>query len=82
MIPQAAITAWGTSCPWPSSEAVEQDLLLARAIVEVYRHPLLRDELAESPRRAQSRPEAVQDNLRPGQPSRRGDRGREPFGSD
>lgn len=46
MIPQAAITAWSTSRPWPSSEAIEQDLQLARAIVEVYRHPLLRDELA------------------------------------
>lgn len=45
MIPQAAVTAWGTSRPWPSSAAVEQDLLLARAIVEVYRHPLLREEL-------------------------------------
>ena len=46
MIPQAAITAWGTSRPWPSFDAIEQDLLLARAIVEVYRHPLLSDELA------------------------------------
>lgn len=46
MIPQNAITAWGVTRPWPNPEAVEQDLLLARAIVEIYRHPLLREELA------------------------------------
>lgn len=46
MIPRAAVTAWGVNRPWPSVEAIEQDLLLARAIVEVYRHPLLREELA------------------------------------
>ena len=45
MIPLAAITAWGVSRPWPSVVNVEQDLLLARAIVEIYQHPLLRDEL-------------------------------------
>ncbi|MGQ0842507.1 MAG: nucleotidyl transferase AbiEii/AbiGii toxin family protein [Sporichthyaceae bacterium] len=46
MIPQDAIAAWGVTRPWPSDEAIEQDLLLARAIVEIYRHPFLRDELA------------------------------------
>lgn len=45
MIPQVALTAWGVNRPWPSDEAIEQDLLLARTIVEVYRHPLLREEL-------------------------------------
>lgn len=46
MIPRAAVTAWGVTRPWPTVEAIEQDLLLARAIVAVYRHPLLREELA------------------------------------
>ena len=45
MIPAAAITAWGNTRPWPSREQVEQDLLLARTIVSIYNHPLLRKEL-------------------------------------
>ena len=45
MIPAAAITAWGNTRPWPSREQVEQDLLLARTIVAIYDHPLLRKEL-------------------------------------
>jgi predicted nucleotidyltransferase component of viral defense system len=45
VIPAAAITAWGNERPWPTRAAVEQDLLLARTIVEIYRHPLLADEL-------------------------------------
>ncbi len=46
MIPRAALTGWGVNRPWPSVEAIEQDLLLACTIVEVYRHPLLHEELA------------------------------------
>ncbi len=45
MIPQAAIQAWSTTRPWPTLVAVEQDLVLARLIVEIARHPLLGDEL-------------------------------------
>ena len=45
MIPASDITAWGVTRPWPSRAAVEQDLLLARLIVELYTHPYLRDEL-------------------------------------
>lgn len=45
MIPKAAITAWGVTRPWPNPQAIEQDLLLARTIVEIYNHPLLSDEL-------------------------------------
>lgn len=46
MIPAASITAWGTTRPWPSRPAIEQDLLLGRTIVAIYDHPDLRDELA------------------------------------
>lgn len=46
MIPALSITAWGTDRPWPNREAVEQDLLLARLIVDIYNHPVLREELA------------------------------------
>ncbi len=45
MIPDAVITSWGLTRPWPSREQVEQDLLLSRVIVEIYNHPGLRDEL-------------------------------------
>jgi predicted nucleotidyltransferase component of viral defense system len=45
VIPADAITAWGTNRPWPAPGAIEQDLLLGHAIVEIYRHPLLADEL-------------------------------------
>lgn len=45
MIPKAAITEWGVSHPWPNPQAIEQDLLLARMIVEIYSHPFLSEEL-------------------------------------
>jgi len=41
VIPAAAITEWSVTRAWPSRLQVEQDLLLARLIVDVYRHPLL-----------------------------------------
>lgn len=45
MIPKAAITQWSTSRSWPTPSAIEQDLLLARMIVEIYNHPTLASEL-------------------------------------
>jgi predicted nucleotidyltransferase component of viral defense system len=45
VIPSAAITAWGIDRPWPTRQQIEQDLLLARLIVEIYRDPYLADEL-------------------------------------
>lgn len=45
MIPQAVIQSWAAERPWPTLSAVEQDLILARLIVELARHPLLGDEL-------------------------------------
>ena len=45
MIPAPAITAWGLTRPWPTRASIEQDLILARLIVEIYHHPALRDEL-------------------------------------
>jgi hypothetical protein len=35
VIPQAAITEWGRTVPWPTVEQIEQDLLLSRLIVEI-----------------------------------------------
>lgn len=45
MIPAAMITEWSQQCPWISSAQVEQDLILSRALVEIYRVPALRENL-------------------------------------
>jgi predicted nucleotidyltransferase component of viral defense system len=39
MIPRASITAWRRSAPWPDNTQVEQDLVLSRALVELFRRP-------------------------------------------
>lgn len=45
MIPRSVIQSWALQKPWPTLHAVEQDLVLARLIVEIAEHPLLGDEL-------------------------------------
>lgn len=45
MIPRAVIQAWATVKPWPTLIQVEQDLVLARLIIQIAEHPLLGDEL-------------------------------------
>ena len=39
MIPRANINAWRKMAPWPGSAQVEQDLLLSRALVEMFSRP-------------------------------------------
>lgn len=39
MIPRAHVNAWRKIAPWPLSAQVEQDLVLSRALVEMYRRP-------------------------------------------
>ncbi len=46
MIPADYITEWRATAPWISSDQVEQDLIISRALVEIYRHPLLQKKLA------------------------------------
>lgn len=46
MIPLDYITAWQSNAPWPQLSQVEQDLIICRALVELYSHPLLADNLA------------------------------------
>jgi predicted nucleotidyltransferase component of viral defense system len=46
MIPLDFITAWRTHAPWPQLSQVEQDLIICRALVELYSHPLLAENLA------------------------------------
>ncbi|TSA44343.1 MAG: hypothetical protein D4R56_07325 [Deltaproteobacteria bacterium] len=36
MIPRAHVTAWRSRAPWPTDAQVEQDLVLSRALVELY----------------------------------------------
>ncbi|PKN45907.1 MAG: nucleotidyl transferase AbiEii/AbiGii toxin family protein [Deltaproteobacteria bacterium HGW-Deltaproteobacteria-17] len=38
MIPRAHITSWRANAPWPSNENVEQDLVLSRALVEIFQN--------------------------------------------
>ena len=46
MIPQRHILLWRAEAPWAADDQVEQDLVISRALVEIFSHPLLRDALA------------------------------------
>lgn len=46
MISQNAITAWRNVAPWASPDQVEHDLVLSRAICELYNHPQIAKNLA------------------------------------
>ncbi len=39
MIPRAYITEWRSHAPWIQDAWVEQDLVISRAIVEIFRRP-------------------------------------------
>lgn len=39
MIQSAFITEWRNKAPWPQSVQIEQDLIISRALVEIYRNP-------------------------------------------
>jgi predicted nucleotidyltransferase component of viral defense system len=46
MIPQAYITSWRANAPWRSENMVEQDLVICRALVEIFSDQFLSDRLA------------------------------------
>jgi hypothetical protein len=46
VIPRAHITAWRAHAPWSTDAQVEQDLVIARVMVEVFSAPLLSSRLA------------------------------------
>lgn len=46
MIPQAYITEWSAQVPWQTNEQVEQDLVICRALVEIFSDKFLADRLA------------------------------------
>jgi len=45
MIPSLNITAWAQTTPWAEPRQVEQDLIIARALVELFNDSFLRKEL-------------------------------------
>lgn len=46
MIPQAWITEWRSQAPWVDDAQVEQDLIISRALVEIFSDPSMRESLA------------------------------------
>lgn len=46
MIPQAYITEWSNQVPWQTNEQVEQDLVICRALVEIFSDDFLAKSLA------------------------------------
>jgi len=46
MIPQRYIEEWKISAPWPNDAQVEQDLIIARALVAIFSDDMLRESLA------------------------------------
>lgn len=46
MIPAAYVTSWRSNAPWPTDAQVEQDLVLSRALVNIFSVPLLKGSLA------------------------------------
>jgi hypothetical protein len=46
MIPRDYITEWRANAPWVSDIQVEQDLVICRALVGIFTHPVLREALA------------------------------------
>lgn len=46
MIPRDYITEWRRQTPWVQDFQVEQDLVISRALVEIFSHPVLKGALA------------------------------------
>lgn len=46
MIPQAFIQAWTAHAPWPDARQVEQDLIICRALCDLFSAPALKDRIA------------------------------------
>jgi len=45
MIPYQSIVAWGNVVPWVDMRQVEQDLIISRALIEIFSNKTLSDEL-------------------------------------
>ncbi len=46
MIPRDYITEWRSEAPWIEDSQVEQDLVISRALVEMFSNPLVAQSLA------------------------------------
>lgn len=46
MIPRDYVTEWRAEAPWVDDAQVEQDLVISRALVHIFSHPVLRESLA------------------------------------
>ncbi len=46
MIPRRYIEEWKDIAPWPDNSQVEQDLIISRALVEIFSDPFLKEHLA------------------------------------
>ena len=46
MIPENFIIQWREHAPWTTSDMVEQDLIISRALIELYKNPILREKIA------------------------------------
>jgi predicted nucleotidyltransferase component of viral defense system len=46
MIPQRYLEEWKSQAPWPTNAQVEQDLIITRALVEIFSDDLLKNALA------------------------------------
>ncbi len=45
MIPAQNIVAWSQVAPWAEQRQIEQDLIISRALVDIFSDPFLRQEL-------------------------------------
>ena len=46
MIPRDYITEWRSEAPWVEDSQIEQDLVISKALVDIFSHPLLSRALA------------------------------------
>lgn len=46
MIPEIYINQWRNVVPWQTNEQVEQDLVICRALIEIFNHPYLKENVA------------------------------------
>ena len=46
MIPQAFLQAWSATAPWPDFRQVEQDLIISRALCDLFNASALRGKIA------------------------------------
>ncbi len=59
MIPRAYIQAWSTRAPWPDLRQVEQDLIISRALCDLFNAPALKGTIAFRGGTAIHKPEAL-----------------------